>query len=176
EAPSGQATLALRIPAWADAADLKVNGEPAGVEVVPGSYARITREWQTGDAVSLDLPMRVRRLRSHPRVLDNRGHVALARGPVVYCVEEADHAGVDVYDLGLAPDAAIASHHKGDLLGGVTVLEAEGVELNSKASNLYQEQPFAAPGATGSTPLKAIPYFVWANRGAGKMRVWIPEA
>jgi len=176
EAPKGATTLALRIPAWADTSELRINGEPAGVEIVPGSYARITREWQAGDAVSLELPMRARRLRSHPRVLDNRGHVALARGPIVYCVEEADHAGVDVYDLGLAPDAAIGSHHEADLLGGVTVLEADGVRLNGSQTNLYQETPFDPPGATGSTPLKAIPYFVWANRGAGKMRVWIPEA
>ena len=175
DAPEGETALVLRVPGWAEEATLTVNGAGAEVEVTPGSYAKVRREWRTGDEVRLDLPMRVRRLRSNQRVLDNRGHVALARGPVVYCVEEADHPEAHVYDLGLSRQAEFSVHHEAGLLGGVTVLEAEGVVLDGHRVELYQEEPFATPSATGKTALKAIPYHVWANRGAGAMRVWIPE-
>ncbi len=175
EAPEGETTLVLRIPGWVDEVTLEVNGADAGVEVRPGSYARIARTWRIGDEVQLELPMEVRRLRSNPRVLENRGHVALARGPVVYCVEEVDHPEADVYQLGLARDSKFAVRHEPELLGGVAVLEAEGVVLNGDRIELYREEPFASPGVAGRTDLRAIPYHVWANRGAGAMRVWIPE-
>jgi DUF1680 family protein len=35
-----------------------------------------------------------------------------------------------------------------------------------------RERPSAAPAA--ATPLLAVPYFAWANRTGGGMRVWIP--
>jgi DUF1680 family protein len=175
EAPEGETTLVLRIPGWVDEVALEVNGADAAVEVRPGSYARIARTWRIGDEVRLELSMEVRRLRSNPRVLENRGHVALARGPVVYCVEEADHPEADVYQLGLARDSKFAVRHEPELLGGVAVLEAEGVALNGDRIELYQEKPFASPSAAGKTTLRAIPYHVWANRGPGAMRVWIPE-
>jgi DUF1680 family protein len=175
EVPEGETTLVLRIPGWVDEVALEVNGADAGVEIRPGSYARIARSWSVGDEVRLELPMGVRRLRSNPRVLENRGHVALARGPVVYCVEEADHPETDVYQLGLARDSKFAVRHEPELLGGVAVLEAEGVALNGDRIELYREEPFASPSAAGKTTLRAIPYHVWANRGPGAMRVWIPE-
>ena len=175
EAPAAEAALMLRIPGWVDEATLEVNGAGAGEDARPGRYARVHQKWHVGDEVRLDLPMGVRRLRSNPRVLDNRGHVALARGPVVYCVEEADHSEVNVYDLGLSPQAEFSVRHEAELLGGVTVLEAEGVVLNGDRDELYGKEPFALPGAAGKTALRAIPYHVWANRGAGAMRVWIPE-
>ena len=175
EAPEGRTALVLRIPGWVDGARLTVNDADAGVEVRPGSYVRVVRAWRAGDEVRLNLPMKVRRLRSNPRVLDNRGHVALARGPVVYCVEEADHPEADVYKLGLSPKAEFSVRHDAELLGGVVVLEAEGVTLDGDRAELYQREPFAMPGAAGKTALRAIPYHVWANRGAGAMRVWIPE-
>ena len=39
----------LRIPEWAEGSTLKVNGKDAGVEVIPGTYATVNRQWQKGD-------------------------------------------------------------------------------------------------------------------------------
>jgi hypothetical protein len=62
----------------------------------PGGYIRVYRTWRAGDEVRLRLPMPIRLVESHPRVTENWGRWAITRGPLVYCVEQADHAGVDL--------------------------------------------------------------------------------
>jgi hypothetical protein len=69
--------LSLRIPGWADAATVTVNGAPqAGVRA--GAFHRIDRAWQPGDRVVLRVPMRVRTSRWYQE------SVALERGPLVF--------------------------------------------------------------------------------------------
>jgi DUF1680 family protein len=73
-------TLHLRHPAWATSGiQIQVNGRPQAVSSRPGSYASLTRTWQTGDRVELRLPMAV-----HCEAFrDNPRKVALLYGPVV---------------------------------------------------------------------------------------------
>ena len=85
---------------------------------------RSAAQWQPGDVVELDLPMPVRRVLAHENVVDDRGRVAIERGPIVYCVEGADHGG-RVLNLVLPDDAQLTPEHRADLLGGVTVLVAK---------------------------------------------------
>lgn len=68
--------LLLRIPAWAVAPSVRVNGED--VVVTPGSFARIDREWKAGDVVELTLPGEIRVERRY------QNSVALQKGPLVY--------------------------------------------------------------------------------------------
>ena len=90
----------LRIPAWCEeGAAVEVNGEPVDVEASPGSYMEIHRAWSPGDKVSLGLPMLVRRIECHPYVTENTGHIALMRGPLLYCAEQIDNPSVDLRDL-----------------------------------------------------------------------------
>lgn len=173
EAPLGDKfELNLRIPGWArdevvpsdlyrfansdtSAVTLAVNGQRLPVEDLEHGLLRIARSWQAGDVVELDLPMPVRVVRGHERIEDNRGKVALQRGPLVYAAEAVDNGGA-VLDLEIDPAGRLEPTHEPDLLGGVTVLTApawrgdEGVEL------------------------RAVPYFAWANRGPGEMAVWLP--
>ena len=87
----GDFGLVLRIPAWCEGdRAVEVNGEAADVPLSPGSYAEVRRIWRPGDTVRLSLPMPVRRVECHPRVAQNEGRVALSRGPLLYCFEEAD--------------------------------------------------------------------------------------
>jgi len=96
-------TLRMRIPGWArnqpvptdlyhyadttpSEVSLTVNGQSQPVRVEKG-YATLTRSWQPGDVVSLALAMPVRRVLANERVADDRGRVALERGPLVYCFE-----------------------------------------------------------------------------------------
>src|SRR5690606_37574487 len=82
---------------------LLVNGTAVEIELERG-YARIQRTWQAGDQVQLTLPMPVRRVASHPNLKENAGRVAIERGPLVYCAEQADNVdGMDQYHL---PDDA----------------------------------------------------------------------
>ena len=78
----------------ADAPKLAVNGErTAWRDVLTNGFARLTRDWRSGDVIELDLPMPVRRVIAHPKVEDCAGKVALERGPIVYCFEGSDHDG-----------------------------------------------------------------------------------
>jgi DUF1680 family protein len=172
-APDQDWTLALRIPAWCADGKARIDGASTPVACEPGSYLRLRECWVPGSTVVLDLPMPVRRTVAHERVDAVRGCVALERGPLVYCLEQADQpAEVPVDDVRLAGGDCTAAWHP-DLLGGVTVLQMAGRVTQSRGP-LYQ--PGAARAGSPGQPaqLTAVPYFAWANRGPGPMRVWIP--
>ncbi len=175
---TGEWSLHLRIPAWCEAgAAITVNGQPAAVTRVPGSYAEIRRTWSAGDSVRVHLPMDVRRVASHPHVIENRGHVALARGPLVYCIEAVDHAGLDIRDLVLAADATLTAAERPDLLDGVVAITGMATLETPEAGwhdRLYRTATpdVAVPQAT-PVPLTAVPYYAWANREPGRMQVWL---
>jgi DUF1680 family protein len=73
-------TLNLRIPEWARGAALSVNGTRSPVEVVPGAFAAIRREWKSGDRVELELPLA---LRLEPLDSGHPNLAALLSGPLV---------------------------------------------------------------------------------------------
>jgi DUF1680 family protein len=173
-------TLCLRIPGWVQGRPLpsdlytyddpapaawsvRVNGEPVRANPVHG-FAEIAREWKTGDEVTLDLPMPVRRVSGHARIAATRGQVALERGPVVYAFEGIDNDGT-VFDIVLPPSAKVSPEHRPDLLAGVTVLK---VAQAAKVSRVDGDQLSTRP-----VELTAIPYAVWANRGLSPMTTWV---
>jgi uncharacterized protein len=171
--------LHVRIPGWAsgdawptdlysyldksgEMPTLAVNGKPVKIEPVKG-YAVIDRAWQAGDKVTLELPMPVRRVIANEKVANDRGRVALLRGPMVFCIEGADVAGGKVSDLVLPDAAPLATQFRSDLLGGVQVITGEAQRADPKTKQ-----------ATGEpVAFTAIPYFAWANRGKGEMAVWL---
>ncbi|MCD6520145.1 MAG: glycoside hydrolase family 127 protein [Anaerolineae bacterium] len=166
-------TLALRIPSWAEKANLWVNGQVVELEpLVQRGYARVKRLWQDGDVVELDLPMPVMRMEAHPAVRDDCGRVALQRGPLVYCFEEVDN-GPYLADLALSREATLRSRYMEDLLGGVVVIEgtARRRVLTGWEHQLYRP----AWSQMREVPFLAIPYYAWANRDVGEMLVWIRE-
>jgi hypothetical protein len=167
-------TLSLRIPAWARAAAVD------GVQVAPGEYATLTRRWQTGDRVVLELDVSPRLTAPHPRIDAVRGCLALERGPVVYCLEELDlPSGAEL--AGVAVDVAADPVDGGPVaqLGGLPGVALAGIvrDVDGWRGAEYRDVhdlPAAAPASP--TRLLAVPYFAWANRDEGGMRVWIPEA
>jgi len=129
-----------------------VNGAPVATSFAPGSYAEILRAWQTGDVVRLDLPMRARRVKSHPYALENAGRVALMRGPLLYCVEGVDHPGCDLRDLALPSAAELEIMERSELLGGVVILCAGGESRPPDGGwddQLYRTASYAALGTHG---------------------------
>ena len=171
-------TLALRIPAWAQGARIAVGGVPVESSITAGSYASITRPWRAGDVVDLHLPMAPRLTEPNPRVDAIRGSVCIERGPLVYCLEEADQqTGVDLLDARLGLGASMQTAWRGDLLGGVMVIDAMGkvADMAAWGDDLYRPASDASPAYHPAT-LTAVPYYAWANRGPGAMRVWIPRA
>jgi hypothetical protein len=111
--------------------------------------------------------MPVRRVVAREEVIADRGRVALQRGPVVYCAEWPDNPNGHVRNLMLADDVKMTSEFRPDLLNGVTVIRGRAVALayDKEGRVTRSEQDFTA-----------IPYYAWANRGAGEMIVWIPTS
>ena len=168
--------LCLRIPGWAlghpvpsdlyrfadskaPAIGLKINGRKTAVSPRADGYVHLQRRWKAGDVVELNLPMPVQIVHAHEQVLADKGKVALMRGPLVYCIEAADYPGVDFPRLILPSKASFHAVPQPGLLGGVTVLEGNAL-------------------ADSQHPVKAtaIPYYAWANREKGAMKVWIDQA
>ncbi len=174
-------TLHVRIPGWAEGASVVVNGKPqTGARA--GEYLAIRRNWKPGDTVRLSFPMSTEVVTANPRVAENRGRVAVRRGPVIYCMEELDQAkGVALADVSLAvnselPGKEFTSEFKPDVLGGIVVLHARGEVLESPSTDrpLYGPVSFSTPN-TRSENVSFIPYYVWANRQPCAMEVWVPS-
>ena len=170
--------LALRIPEWsAGRAAVRVNGAPATATPDGHGYLRLEQPWRPGDTVELDLPMDARLIEPHPAIEATRGCLAIERGPLIYCVEQADQGAAPVAELELDPSRPMESRWAPELLEGVVVVRAPGFRVDESAwgGRLYRPfRPGAAP-ARQRAELTAIPYFAWANRGPGAMRVWIPQ-
>jgi hypothetical protein len=132
-----------------------------GEILVGGGLARVRRRWAPGEAVTLELPMPVRRVGARPEVEAAAGRIALQRGPLVYAVEGIDHGGM-LAGLRLAPTTALVASWRPRLLGGVVTVTGMAERVTDEAEGVAQA-------------LLAVPYFAWANRGAGEMRVWLPE-
>jgi DUF1680 family protein len=170
--------LSLRIPAWCRAGTVNVNGQGARA-TAGGRYAHIERCWQAGDVVRLSLPMAPTLIEANPRIDAIRGSLAIERGPLVYCLEQADQEpGIDLLDVRVDRHAQMRVGGQDDILGGVVAIEVEGATVDTAHwdSQLYRT---VSTGFEQDLPrrrltLTAIPYYAWANRGPGAMRVWIP--
>jgi hypothetical protein len=122
--------------------------------------------------------MDARLIEPHPAIESTRGSVAIERGPLVYCLEEADHRHAAIAELEIDPTAALTSRWDSELLEGVVVVRASGfrVDASSWGRQLYRPFRSEAPPARQPAGLTAIPYYAWANRALGAMRVWVPRA
>lgn len=169
--------LSLRLPGWCEAPSLRVNGEPAGPHAANG-YALLERAWRAGDAVELSLTMPPRLTVAHPRVDAARASAAIERGPLVYCLEQCDQeAGVDVLDVEIDESAPLEAVWREELLGGMTIVEAGGLAVDNQAwdGRLYASLGGSPDVSRRPVRLVAVPYYAWANRDPGAMRVWIPR-
>ena len=113
-----------------------------------------TETWRKGDAVTLDLKMLAERLYAHPNVRMDVGRAALRRGPLIYCVEEADNPGGPVQTLALPRSAPLDAAWKPDLFGGAMILKASAKRLvpGEEPGALYSTEPPATRDASARRP------------------------
>jgi len=164
-----QFTVRIRIPGWAreqvlpgdlysyqgkysGKISLTVNGK-AEKPVLRKGYAEITKAWGTNDKIELTLPMPVRRVVTNTLVASNQNLVAVECGPVVYCAEAADNQ--NNWQDWILPGNARLNIAKQTILTD----QVNSIQVNT-------------PGKAGA--LNLIPYYLWSNRGVGKMKVWFP--
>lgn len=178
---TGKFDLKIRIPGWAQnqavpsdlyrytedkqkEVKISINGVPYSFAAEKG-YAVLKRRWKKGDKISISIPMEVREVLSHKAVKDNRGAVAVERGPLVYCAEFADNRG-EVFNLSLPLDAVFEVRESSDPLKGIYKIKATGkkYDISSDRKNVTESDSY----------LYLIPYYARAYRGAGEMKVWLP--
>jgi DUF1680 family protein len=169
----GQYGIAVRVPGWCRGYELKVNGESVSAAPVAG-YIHLHRTWRENDTVTLTLEMPVTLMCANPAVREDTGKLCVVRGPLVYCLEEADNGG-DLHLLRLPLDSFFEVRDEPGLLGGIKTIHCKAF----RRSKAFAEGQLYAPAGQKTewteTQLTLIPYFAWANRGLGEMTVWIRE-
>ncbi|AWB65050.1 hypothetical protein C2869_00715 [Saccharobesus litoralis] len=164
--------IALRVPGWAKGADITINGQQADVQAVPGQYAIISRQWQEGDVIIIDIPMEATLVEGHPRIEEVRNQVAVKRGPVVYCVETPDlPEETSVLDVYIKGDTALEVDYRPEFLGGTTFIKADALLRSQNKDSMY-----SAISKPDFKEFKAelVPYYAWSNRGLAEMTVFMP--
>ncbi|WP_255952555.1 glycoside hydrolase family 127 protein [Streptomyces odontomachi] len=197
-------TLSLRVPQWCRSYRVRCDTRPDhrpdhrhdrhDQDDAPAAdgWLRLERTWAPGDKVVLELDLAPRLTAADPRVDAVRGCVAIERGPLVYCLEQVDHPGGGLDDIVLDTAHGLTLRHRPDLLGGVTTVLATGHRRSAPAGGWWPYRTVEAAGGTveavdpapptgGPAPgepveLTAIPYYAWANRRSGSMRVWLPTS
>ena len=170
----GKFAMKLRVPSWlkqsptnnslytyldkAKTYSVSVNGQSLYPE--NRDYITITRSWKKGDVIELNFPMEVRRIVANDNAEDDRGKVALERGPIVYCLEGSDQADGKVFNKYILNSADIQAHFERNLLNGVVVLDGTANELQQD-------------GTVKDVTFRAIPYSTWNNRGPQQMEIWV---
>ncbi|WP_316784253.1 glycoside hydrolase family 127 protein [Pedobacter frigiditerrae] len=179
---SSDFSVEIRIPGWAkqqpvpgdlyqfashtqSVINIFVNGKKVAYTIDKG-YAVLKRKWAKGDKISFELPMETQKVLANTNVKDDRGRLALQRGPLVYCLEGPDNAEGSVQNISIKKETASTTTYQPELLNGVYTINLTG--------SSYKKQLNTDVLLETTQPVKAIPYYAWANRGSTEMTVWIP--
>ena len=163
----------MRIPGWCENYSIEVNGEKIGsADVISNGYAKLKRNWKVGDTVALKMEMPIRLMEANPRVRADAGKVAVTRGPLVYCLEEADNGKLlQNLSLSYAPD--FNCHFEKDMANGVVVIDANGHRTSEKSWGEDQLYRVYSDNKKEDVRMTFIPYYSWANRTPGELLVWV---
>lgn len=160
-------TLKVRIPGWAmgkpvpgdlysytdkqnNKISLYVNGKEEEIKLDKG-YVGITRQWNKGDKVELVLPMNVHEVEANIKVKDDSGKVAFEYGPLVYCAEGVDNPQIS------------------------NIFIPDYIQKNIRSKTILSNKIVSIDCKTSNEKFLLIPYYLWSNRGVGKMKVWFPK-
>ncbi len=164
--------MLLRIPEWAIGTRIAVNGRDAGVEAVPGTFARIELAWKAGDVVALEMPMDIALIEGHPRIEETRNQVAIKRGPVVYCIESPDlPENTGILDVYLPVPSDLKAEYQPELLGGLTTISGNVALRRDLKEGMYRT---LVKPEWETIQTQFVPYYSWCNRGQSEMTVWMP--
>ncbi|MCR4852039.1 MAG: glycoside hydrolase family 127 protein [Prevotella sp.] len=165
--------LKLRLPEWCQKSLVQKNGQTITTRLENG-YCVVEGTWKKGDEISYTMRMPTRIMESNPLVEENRGQVAIQRGPIVYCAESQDLAGIDIDNIAIPADAQFKPVET--TIDGSRLMALEGeVVVRSEApwtGTLYREVSRTQQRKT----IRLIPYYAWGNRGKSEMTVWMPAA
>lgn len=162
--------LRLRLPQKQSYGHLTVNGCPAK-ETLEKGYLAVERNWKGESTVLIDFEIPAQLVYANPKVRADNGKVAVVKGPVVYCLEEADN-GKNLGAYEIPKDTVLKEEYDSELFGGTMTIMADAVKVvDDWGDNLYRTKPPKKEKAA----LKFVPYCYWNNRGKGEMLVWVRQ-
>lgn len=145
--------------------EISLNGILLDYEIDPQGYVRIAGAFSGEDRITLTFNMAPQIVQADERVVENKGKIAVERGPLLYCAEWPDNAGA-VLNL-LVDTAQGFETRSSELFGGTYILEGRAREARKTLSGDVE--------LSDPRPLTLIPYHLWNNRGPGEMSVWLPS-
>ena len=159
---------AIRVPDYAQDYKVICNGQEISFEKVNG-YAQIVVEDYLKAEITFTAPARF--VRANPKVREDAGKTAIVRGPLVYCLEQADN-GENLSAISVDTTQELQTENS-DLFGGSVLIKGKGRRLCEEdwSEGLYGEEKLPEK----EIDITAVPYFCWNNRGIGEMEVWIRE-
>jgi hypothetical protein len=160
--------LALRLPDWCDNYEIISDADMTKEE--KDGYVYIKKNWSDEDIIELNFPMEVKLIEANDKVREDIGKIAVTRGPIVYCMEEADN-GKDLHMLSVKDDtkAEVSDINISGVLAKMVILSGYRQEVDATDTGLYHTMK---PKLKAETQLKYIPYYMWANRMENEMQVW----
>lgn len=194
---AGTFALKIRIPGWVKgqpvpsdlyyysdgkhlAYTVTVNGKTADAALTDDGYYTIARQWKKGDVVRVHFDMEARTVRANNKVAADRGQASIERGPVVYAAEWPDNNfniqnvllnQQPTFTTGTMPYAAFIADSLKNKQTQYRKLHIETLTTPAQALVFGKDGKLS----TADVSLKLIPYFAWAHRGNGNMKVWLPQ-
>lgn len=157
----------------------KISPAPRNTDLEKG-YLTLPSEWLSANPkFQLDIPLKPRFVAPHPHT--RQDIVALARGPVLYCVEDFDNPWVDDHfkSLVLDPAAAISEEKSTDIEIGqsyISLVAHNAASFLKVDTHIGPLMPVGqiVQNKPGVEMLRFTPYCLRDNRGGkGHMRVGI---
>ena len=178
-------TLHIRVPSWLKTGSVEIQGgqdwpgwSRALTAKDANTFIPIKNTWKGGDEIHIYFPMKAELYFGHPLIEETNHHVAVQRGPLLYCAEGCDNLCGQWHTLGIKNGAVFAEKK-------IAVNGVELIGLETKDALFYNQGNWAAlvrPAiyqsaeniAVQKTKLNLIPYFAWDNRAYSAMKVWFP--
>ena len=183
------ANLLVRIPGWVrnqvvpsdlykysdaekPAYSVTVNGKAVEADLAANKGYLPVKNIKKGDVVRIHFDMPVRTVVANQKVADDKGKVAVERGPLVYCAEAADNAGEPVLRAVVAKNPTFSlvdnyniqnSETQGAPAFSVKAIQSDAQVLDQAADGKVSVK---------NQKLTLIPYYAWNHRGANQMNVW----
>lgn len=164
--------IALRIPSYAGDYTVRWKKNDDERMTLKKGYACIALPGGSRTEIEIDLDIHAQFVRANPKVRTDSGKAAIVKGPLVYCLEEADN-GKNLQAIFVDTAQELTEVCDETLGGSVRALTFLGYRMKESWTEdiLYSAQ---SPEFEKIT-CKAVPYHVWGNRAPGEMLVWIGE-
>ncbi len=162
--------IALRIPRWSRNYKISVNGEPVLADREENGFVCLERSWEEEAEIVLELDIKAFLVKANQKIHYNAGRAAIVRGPLVYCLEEKDN-GKYLDQIVVEAGANLTEEMDFEMPGSCVTVKAKGFRETAQSCEDVLYMPYES--REEEMTVKAVPYFLWNNRGKGEMQVWM---